>query len=143
MSDRIFGGFGLLLALLFIWSATGIELPFISDPVGPQVWPIVLGVLAAIGCITIIARPDAEPEWPSLGRLGEIAIAAIVMFAYARLLPEIGFVAATALASAVLVQRLGGALIESAIAGICTSVGIYAIFHLALGLSLARGPWGF
>jgi putative tricarboxylic transport membrane protein len=29
------------------------------------------------------------------------------------------------------------------IAGIVISVGIYVIFHLVLGLSLAKGPWGF
>ena len=29
------------------------------------------------------------------------------------------------------------------VAGVAIAVGIYVVFHLVLGLSLARGPWGF
>lgn len=143
MSDRIFGGLGLLLSLLFIYAATGVELPFIMDPVGPRTWPMVIGGLGAIGCVAILARPDADPIWPPLRKLAEIGLAAVVMFAYAAFLADLGFVLATAVASAVLVQRLGGKLVESVLAGVAISVGIYVVFHLAFGLSLARGPWGF
>ncbi|MFT7028237.1 MAG: putative tricarboxylic transport membrane protein [Paracoccaceae bacterium] len=143
MSDRIFGGIGLLLAALFIFSATQIELSFISDPVGPRVFPMIIAGLLAVGCIAIILRPDPEPEWPGFARLFDIAIAAGAMVAYALALPEIGFIAATAIASAFLTWRLGGKAVESLIAGGLISAGIWLIFHLILGLSLARGPWGF
>ena len=65
------------------------------------------------------------------------------MVAYAELLPEIGFVIATAIAAAFLSWRLGAGPIQAVIAGIAISAGIYVIFHLILGLSLARGPFGF
>ncbi len=58
-------------------------------------------------------------------------------------LPVVGFVIATAIASAILTWRLGTRPVSSAIAGVLTSAGIYAVFHLILGLSLARGPLGF
>ncbi len=45
--------------------------------------------------------------------------------------------------AAYLAWRLGSSVLESVLVGLGTSVGIYAIFHLVLGLSLARGPFGF
>ena len=65
------------------------------------------------------------------------------MVLYAELLPVIGFVIATALGSMYLTWRLGSSAIGSVITGISISLGIYVIFHLVFGLSLARGPLGF
>ena len=67
----------------------------------------------------------------------------IVLVAYAQLLPVLGFLISTAVAAAFLSWRLGAGLIQAIIAGILISVGIYVVFHLILGLSLARGPFGF
>ena len=33
--------------------------------------------------------------------------------------------------------------VEAVIAGVAIALGIYLVFHLALGLTLARGPLGF
>ena len=143
MSDRIFGGVGLLFALLFIWAAFHIELSFISDPVGPRTFPIIVAVVMALASLVIIIKPDVEPEWPRVARLLEIAAAAGVMVAYALALPVVGFLIATAVASAFLTWRLGTTPLWSVVSGVLTSVGIYTVFHLILGLSLARGPFGF
>ncbi|QDL93797.1 tripartite tricarboxylate transporter TctB family protein (plasmid) [Paroceanicella profunda] len=143
MSERIFGGIGLALAVFFVWQARLIELSFISDPVGPRTFPIIIGVLLGLSSLVILLKPDVGPQWPSLARLFEIAMSVAVMVAYAVLLPELGFLIATALASAFLTWRLGTAPLWSLVVGVSTSVGIYVIFHLILGLSLARGPLGF
>lgn len=143
MSDRIFGGIGLALAIFFIWGAFQVELSFIVDPIGPRTFPIIIGTLLGIASLVILLRPDPEPAWPALPRLLEIGAAAVVMLAYAVLLPELGFVIATAIAAAYLTWRLGTAPLQSLVAGVLTSVGIYVVFHLVLGLSLARGPLGF
>ena len=143
MSDRILGGASVVLAIFFIWAATQIELSFLSDPVGPKTFPIIIGVMVGAAGLVIMLRPDPEPQWPALGRILEIVAAVVVMVAYAELLPEIGFVIATAIAAAFLSWRLGAGPIQAVIAGIAISVGIYVIFHLILGLSLARGPFGF
>mgnify|MGYP001327312820 CR=1 FL=1 len=143
MSDRILGGASVVLAIFFIWAATQIELSFLSDPVGPKTFPIIIGVMVGVAGLVIMLRPDPEPQWPALGRILEIVAAVVVMVAYAELLPEIGFVIATAIAAAFLSWRLGAGPIQAVIAGIAISVGIYVIFHLILGLSLARGPFGF
>lgn len=143
MSDRIFGGLGVLLAVFFVWQATLIEVSFMSDPVGPQIFPIIIGVLLAISGAAIVLKPDADPVWPGGMRLFEIAMATAVMIAYAMTLKTLGFVIATALASTYLTWRLGTKPIWSLVSGTATALGIYAVFHLILGLSLARGPFGF
>ena len=102
MSDRIFGGIGLALAAFFIWGATQIQLSFITDPVGPKTFPYIIGTIMAIASAIILVKPDAEPHWPRFSRLAEIAISVGVLVAYAMLLPEIGFVIATAVAAAFL-----------------------------------------
>ena len=143
MSDRIFGGIGLLLAIFFIWQATLIEESFISDVVGPKMFPIIIGVMLGLASISFMIWPDPAPHWPALGRLMEIVVAVAVMIAYAELLPVTGFLIATAVASAYLSWRLGSTPLQSVIAGVLISVGIYVVFRLILGLSLAKGPFGF
>ena len=143
MSDRVFGGIGLILAIFFAWQASIIEESFLTDAVGPKAFPYVIAVIMGLSSIYFLLKPDPAPHWPAFGRLAEIALAAVVMFAYAELLPIAGFVIATAVAATYLTWRLGSKPLESVVIGIATSVGIYVIFRLVLGLSLAKGPLGF
>lgn len=143
MSDRIFGAIGLILSLFFIWQATRIELSFISDPVGPRTFPIIICVMMALASAVVVLVPDPEPLWPGARSLLEIGVSVVVLFLYASLLPVVGFVTATAFAAAYLTWRLGSTPVQSAIIGIGTSIGIFVVFKLILGLSLAEGPFGF
>jgi len=143
MGDRIFGGIGLALAAFFIWQATTIQESFIQDPVGPKVFPIIIGLLLGLSSLVILLRPDPGPDWPAAGRLAEIAGAVVVLIAYAYALPQIGFLIATAITAAYLSWRLGTTPVHALASGIATSIGIYVVFHLILGLSLAKGPFGF
>ena len=143
MSDRIFGGIGFVIAIFFAWQASIIQESFLTDAVGPKVFPYIIAAVMGISSVYFLVKPDPEPHWPRAGRLAEIGLAVLVLAAYAELLPVAGFVVATAIAAAYLTWRLGSRPIESLIIGIGTSVGIYIIFHLVLGLSLARGPFGF
>ncbi len=143
MSDRILGGIGLLVACLYIWQSTLIELSFITDPVGPKTFPIMIGSVLILASLAMIISPDANPHWPEVSRLLEIGISAAIMVAYVYLLPLAGFVIATAFAAAFLSWRLGAEPVKAVIAGAGISVGIYVVFHLILGLSLAKGPLGF
>ncbi|QKV19719.1 tripartite tricarboxylate transporter TctB family protein [Oricola thermophila] len=143
MSDRIFGVIGLLLAGFYAWQATLIQESFIQDPVGPKAFPFIIAVVLAASGIVFVLKPDPAPDWPAVGRIFEIAVTVAVMIAYALALPEAGFVVSTAVAAAFLSWRLGAKPARALAAGIAISVGIYVIFHLVLGLSLAEGPWGF
>ncbi len=143
MSDRVFGGIGIALAIFYIWAATLIQESFISDAVGPKTFPIIIGLVLGLSSLYCLVKPDPSPEWPQLGTLAEIGLAVLVLLAYAIALPEIGFVIATAVASTYLTWRLGTKPLQSVVAGVLTSAGIFVIFRLILGLSLARGPLGF
>lgn len=143
LGDRAFGVFLLVIAVLFIWQATEVETGFIVDPLGPKAFPIIIGVVMVLSALYLIVRPDPAPDWPALDRLLDIAIAVAVMIGYALFLPELGFVLSTAIAASLLGWQLGSRPLGAAIGGVATAVGIYVVFHLILGLSLARGPWGF
>lgn len=143
MSDRIFGGIGVLLSLFFIWQATLVQKSPFSDIVGPTAFPVIIGCILGVSSLYILLKPDEAPSWPAAGRMLEIVMAVVVMIAYALALPELGFLIATALASAYLSWRLGTAPLPSILVGVLTSGGIYVVFRLILGLSLARGPFGF
>ena len=143
MSDRIFGIFGVLLAVGYAFAAFAIQESFLSDAVGPKAFPLIIAGILGLSSLVIALRPDPEPVWPQLARFAEIAAAVLVMILYAKALPEAGFVIATAFAATYLSWRLGSGIIGALLTGVGTSVGIYVVFHLVLGLSLARGPFGF
>lgn len=143
MSDRIFGVFGILLAIGYAMSAFAIEESFLSDAVGPKAFPLIIATILGISSAVIAIKPDPEPHWPNFARLAEIFAAVVVMVLYAQFLPVAGFVIATAVASTYLSWRLGSTIVGAVLTGVGTSLGIYVIFHLVLGLSLARGPLGF
>lgn len=143
MSDRILGGACLVLAAFYIFFATQVQIGFMSDPLGPQAFPIIIGVVLAAAGIYPILRPDPEPDWPARGRVLEIVFAVAVMIAYANALPVVGFVISTTIASGILSWRLGAHPLKAAIAGVVIAVGIFVIFRVILKLSLAIGPWGF
>lgn len=142
-SDRLLGAIGLILGAAFIWNAAQIETGFIVDPLGPGTFPIIIGSVLTLTSLYILIKPDPEPEWPPAPRWLEIAAAAAVLIAYALTLEQLGFVIATAIAASLLSWRLGSALHWAAVSGIGISLGMYAVFHLILGLSLAKGPLGF
>ncbi len=143
MSDRILGGLSVALAAFYIWAATQIQLSFISDPVGPRIFPIIVAVMVGLSGLVILLRPDAEPQWPGAGRLLEIGAAVVVLVAYAQLLPVFGFLLCTAVAATFLSWRLGSTPVQAAIAGVIIAIGIYMVFKSTLGLSLAKGPLDF
>ncbi len=143
MSDRIFGGIGLVIAIIFAWQASIIRESFLSDAVGPKMFPYIIAAVMGLASIYFLFKPDPEPTWPRIGHLAEIGLAAAVMFAYAQALPELGFIISTAFAATYLTWRLGSSPLQSVVIGAGTSIGIYVVFRLLLGLSLARGPLGF
>lgn len=113
------------------------------DVVGPRAFPYMVGTVLGLCSLYFVLRPDAEPAWPAFRSFAEIVFAAAVMLAYAWVLPELGFLISTVFATAYLTWRLGTQPLWSLVTGVLTSAGIYIVFHLILGLSLAKGPLGF
>lgn len=141
MSDRLLGGVVLVLALAFVVGASQIQAALVFDPLGPQTFPIIIGITLAVSAGYPLLRPDPNPEWPKGRSLLEIVFALGILILYAQLLTSLGFVIATLLAAGLLSWRLGARARSAPVIGVSIAVGIYAVFHWVFGLSLPYGVW--
>jgi len=136
MSDRIFGLLVALLALEYIASATQIRTSFLTDPVGPKLFPILIGSVAFICAVAIILRPDAEPDWPGFKTALAIFISVVVLVAYAYALKPLGFLIPTAIVAGVLSYQIHSRINTALLTGLGLSIGLFCLFKYALGLGL-------
>ena len=143
MNDRVFGVFTLILSVFYIFSAYIIEESFISDHIGPKIYPYIVSFFLISSSLFLIVKPDIKPSWPELSKIIEILITALILIMYAIFLPVIGFVFSTFFASSFISWRLGAKLVSAFTAGLIISVTIFILFRKVLGLSLATGPFGF
>ncbi|PKP70101.1 MAG: tripartite tricarboxylate transporter TctB family protein [Alphaproteobacteria bacterium HGW-Alphaproteobacteria-4] len=139
-SDRIFGLVVLGVALAYIASALQIQPSFLSDPVGPKVFPLVIGAVAALAALVVLLKPDESPEWPHGRTWLHLGIALAVLVGYAYALKPLGFLLPTAVAASVVSYQISPRLQTAALTGVGLSVGLFAIFKYALGLGLIALP---
>lgn len=142
-SDRIFGLVVLCVALAFIASAFQIQTSFLSDPVGPKSFPILVGAVAAICAIVLIIRPDPEPEWPGLSTFLALGLATLILVVYAYALIPLGFIVPTVIATSVLSYQIRPRLLPAVLTGTGLSVGLFVLFKYVLGLGLFAFPRGW
>ncbi len=140
MSDRLFGLTVIVVALGYLFSATTIQVSFLSDPVGPKSFPYMVGGLAILCAVVMMIKPDAEPEWPSLATFGRILLAVIVLVGYALALKPLEFAIPTALAAGLLSYQINPRVLPASLTGIGLSVGLFSLFKFALGLGLYAFP---
>ena len=143
MSDRIFASICIALAVLMAWGATIIEESFIQDPLGPKAFPVVIAVVLAACGVAMFLRPDEDPVWPHRRKQIQLLWTIGAMVLYVQFLPVVGFLIATAIGAGFLSWQLGASVKQACWGGVGISVSIYVVFKLVLGLSLARGPFGF
>lgn len=143
MSDRIFASICIALAVLMGWGATIIEESFIQDPLGPKAFPLVIAVVLAACGVAMFLRPDEDPVWPHRRKQIQLLWTIGAMILYVQFLPVVGFLVATAIGAGFLSWQLGASVKQACWGGFGISVSIYVVFKLILGLSLARGPFGF
>jgi putative tricarboxylic transport membrane protein len=99
-------------------------------------------VLAACG-VAMFLRPDEDPVWPHRRKQIQLLWTIGAMILYVQFLPVVGFLVATAIGAGFLSWQLGASVKQACWGGFSISVSIYVVFKLILGLSLARGPFGF
>ena len=140
-SDRLFGLVAIVVALGFIASATQLQVSFLSDPVGPKTFPLLIGSVMALCGLVMVFQPDEEPQWPVLRTLGTLAIAVAIMVAYAYMLKPLGFLIPTAITAAVLSYQIYPKPVAAVLSGIGLSIGLFVLFKYALGLGLIALPF--
>ncbi len=141
-SDRIFGLVMAIVALADIAITTQIQTSFLSDPVGPKTFPVMIGSVAALAALFMVFKPDPEPEWPGLRTVGALLVAVVVLVAYAYALKPLGFLLPTALAAGLLSYQISPKPANAAMTGAGLSVGLFLLFKYALDLGLVPFPSG-
>jgi len=144
-SDRILGLVTVVAALAYLASAAQIQTSFLSDPVGPKLFPYGIGAVALLCGLVFLFRPDADPEWPVLKTWLSLSIATVVLVLYAYALKPFGFLVPTAVLGTVLSYQIRPRLLPAVVAGIGLSAGLFVLFRFVLGLSLFAfpRPWGW
>lgn len=139
-ADRIFGVVMMIVALGYILSAASIQTSFLSDPVGPRVFPFMVAGVVMISALFMVLRPDPEVDWPRGGMLLQLLLALVVLFAYAMLIKPLGFVIPTVIAAGILSWQINPRPVPAALAGLGLGIGLFVLFKFILGLGLQGLP---
>ncbi len=132
----------LVVALGYILSARGIETSFMSDPVGPRLFPYMVATVVILCSLVMILRPDPDEEWPAGPMLLQLGIALVALLVYAEAISPLGFLIPTTIVAGILSWQIGGNPVRSALTGLGLAVGLFVLFRVILGLSLRGLPTG-
>ena len=138
--DRITGAFFLLIGIFAVWHGWSLDVAFAADPVGPKVFPMVVGAVLAVAGAAILLRPE-DVTW-EVGDYGRVLVVAGASFVYPLILEPIGFVPATALLCFATGKAFRGPTVGTAIASIALAGAFLLLIDTVLGLPLPRGPLG-
>jgi putative tricarboxylic transport membrane protein len=141
-ADRIFGAVMIVLALGYILSAMNIQTSFMSDPVGPRVFPYMVAGVVIICALVMLLKPDPNAEWPAPAMALKIGAALVLLVGYALVIRPLGFILPTVIASAVLSYMISPRLVPAGLAGLGLGIGLYVLFKVVLGLGLVALPRG-
>ena len=139
MTDRITGLLLLLLALAFGITGSQFESDFITDPLGPNAFPVMLATVLGLFSLYLLLRPDPEPEWPASRAFRTQGMALAALIAYGVVLEFIGFIISSILLVSFLSHLMGANRRSMLATGIAASVVLYFLFNNFLGLPLPAG----
>lgn len=140
MADRLFAA--LLLAVIAGYTLiafTAIRAPFQYDPLGPESWPRIIGLVALPCCLFILVRPDVGSLGVTGKTLGRLAALLAMLAGYAFLFQPLGFIGSTALFCIALSLMLGAQPLKAVAFGVVAGVGGYFLCTELLQLNLPAG----
>ncbi len=139
-ADRIFGAVMIVLALGYILSAMNIQTSFMSDPVGPRIFPYMVAGVVILCSLFMILKPDPNADWPAPAMALKIGAALVVLVGYALLIRPLGFIIPTVIASGLISYMISPRPVPAALAGLGLGIGLYVLFKMILGLGLVALP---
>lgn len=140
MADRIFAGVLLLVAIGYtIIAFTVIRAPFQYDPLGPESWPQILGLVALPCILFVLARPDVARLDIPAKTWGRLVALVVMLSAYAYLFQPLGFVIATFVFCMALSLMLGSRLVAALTFSATIGVAGYFFCTELLDLNLPAG----
>ena len=143
MTDRIVGSLVLLTTLGYVVMASQMQVGFMSDPVGPKVFPYIIAAVMAVGGLYMLIRPDPNPKWPEAKFWLPFTGVLLSLVAYAYLIVPLGFILTTTLEMTLLSLLFGARWWQGLASGAAFSLVIYWLFTQALSVPLPAGKvWG-
>lgn len=140
MVDRLVGLISILLGAGAIWHAQTLHVPFAADPVGPRVFPTVIGAVLILAGGILAARPGkVELEFGTWQRALAVLVASLI---YPLLLLPLGFILATALLCLAGSLAFHARPLPAAVSAVATAVVFFVLLDKLLDLPLPRGPLG-
>lgn len=144
MADRIFAIVSLLVIAIYGYLAFFvIEAPFQYDPLGPESWPQLLFVAAAISTLIILIRPTSLSFNLERSIGGRMVLVVALLSGYSASFETLGFIFATILFCTLFSLLLGAKKSSSLYFGIATGVLGYALCSGLLDLNLPAGLLSF
>jgi len=141
MSDRIAGVLLTAIALGYVILASGFTTGF-GDPLGPAMFPRLIGIPAVLLAATLVLWPGSAPDWADGPRLARQVGALATLLGYALILEGLGFVPATFLLVFLMALLMGAKPIPGALLGAVASPALFILFDQLLGLPLPLlGSW--
>ncbi|MBI5577541.1 MAG: tripartite tricarboxylate transporter TctB family protein [Deltaproteobacteria bacterium] len=140
-AERIGATVVLLLGAGYLWEAIFMEEVTIGDPLGPKVFPIILGALmVAIGFSLLIRPAGVSQSQPFTKTAASALVLAVLLCAYGFGIEWIGYPVATFLFLLAASRLLGE---KSWVAGLviplAVSIGVFVLFTRALDIPLPLG----
>ena len=140
MIDRLVGLICALIGAGAIWHAQTLHVPFAADPVGPRVFPTIIGGVLVLTGFILLLRPGAVTlEFGAWPRAAVVLVASLI---YPLLLLPIGFIAATSLLCFVAALAFHARPVPAAVSAVATAIVFFVLLDKLLDLPLPRGPLG-
>lgn len=139
MTDRLVGVLLIAVAAGYAWIARGYEAGFFSDPVGPRVFPYLIGGLLGLSGLWLVIRPDPNPAWLPSSRWLSFVLVLVSLVIYAYLLVPLGFIVSTFLEMSLLSLLFGARWWQATGSALLFSLAVYFLFTEALGVTLPTG----
>ena len=135
VNERLFLLLLLTGGLVYAYFGWQIDVPFASDPLGPKMLPVFLGLfLAALSLLSMVFA--GRETFTFSGPVVRLALAVLFYFLAFQVL---GFMPATALAVYAIARLRGASWMEGLLTGMIVSLFFYGVFHFLLQVPLPLG----
>lgn len=135
MSERLFTFLLAVFGGVYLWLGVQLEAPIAYDPLGPRIFPVVLGSSLVVLCFSIsICYTMTEFQIGSkVKRLALTILLYLVTFKF------LGFMLATTISVYLVARLVSCSWMEGLLTGLIVSICFYGIFHFLLGVPLPLG----
>lgn len=142
MSEGIFAGLMLLLAVYYGFEAYNLQVSFTYDPLGPKAFPLLLSILLAIFSLLVLVSPkEQQIHWPKNRLLLKTVLVVATLIGYSFTLFWLGFILSTIIAISLLALLFEATWVQSLLAGIFLGLIFSGLFGWLLQIPLPSPSW--